>query len=184
MFIPLVLFVGANAALANGAAVLRNRDTETVGQLFAYGADIEGLPVFYGDGVAYIGNSAPSGIDVARNVTFYHPSSSNMSLIADPTESVNAWPSPALYVNDAPDTFAPVGFIDSESSKNATTETNFLIFGSVVSYEDSSGTLHSQFYATSTSVNGTYKLMWNTNNTFEADSTPVVLKNLSPPSIP
>lgn len=40
-----------------------------VGQVYAYGANISGLPVFYADTKAYIGDVAPPNASVATNIS-------------------------------------------------------------------------------------------------------------------
>lgn len=54
--------VALAAAASMGAAA-------DVGTVRAYGPDIDGRELYYGDKVAYLGNPAPEGLDVVTPVT-------------------------------------------------------------------------------------------------------------------
>ncbi|KAF2231012.1 hypothetical protein EV356DRAFT_535836 [Viridothelium virens] len=180
-FVILLSFI---AALAVGASKIEQRDALTIGRLYGYGTNIGGLPLFYGDGIAYLGKNAPSNVSLAMNVTFLHPSSSNMSVIADPLNSnTTILTPPSLFINAAPNAVEPAGFITLDNTTNSTTETDFTIFGSALYFKNSSGPIQAQFYASPTDTDGTYVLKWNTNNIVESNSVPVTLKNIAPPSI-
>jgi len=43
--------------------------SSSLGQFYAYGTDIPGLPLFCGDGIAYIGTQSPPRVANATNVT-------------------------------------------------------------------------------------------------------------------
>ena len=55
--------------LTTARAVLRERATTLVGTLYGYGANITGLPLFYGDGIAYLGDQPPVDIAAVSNMT-------------------------------------------------------------------------------------------------------------------
>ncbi|KAL9084161.1 MAG: hypothetical protein Q9165_008209 [Trypethelium subeluteriae] len=172
------------AALTVGASKIDKRDALTIGRLYGYGTNISGLPLFYGDGVAYLGQNAPSSVSTAMNLTFLHPSTSNKSVIADPLDSntTDSTP-PSLFINAVPNAVEPAGFITVDNTTNSTTETDFIIFGSALYFKNSSGPIQAQFYASPTDTDGTYVLKWNTNNIVESDSVPVTVKNIAPPAI-
>lgn len=49
--------------------IQRRAEAKPLGQIFAYGANITGLPLFVADGAAYLGNVTLSPILTASNVT-------------------------------------------------------------------------------------------------------------------
>lgn len=56
--------------LVQAEPVLQKRaDTQALGQIFAYGTNITGLPLFVADGTAYLGNVTLSPLSTASNVT-------------------------------------------------------------------------------------------------------------------
>lgn len=82
----LAALLGLGATIAAAYPAVEARATTSIGQLYAYGTNMSGLPVFYGDGrlfvlelgfiqliaragIAYIGNAIPSNVSVATNVT-------------------------------------------------------------------------------------------------------------------
>ena len=111
----------------------------------------------------------------------YHPSSSNDSVVGNPLTTTAGWISPSLAINAAPGAVDPAGFITSTNATNSTTETQFILFGKALYYKSSSGTIESQFYAAPTDTDGTYTVLWNTDNSVQENSTPIILKNTAPP---
>lgn len=112
----------------------------------------------------------------------YHPSDSNNSVVGEPTTTATDWVPPSFIINDAPGAIDPAGFITSTNTTNSTIETQFVVFGHALYYKSSSGTIQSQFYAAPADVAGTYTLLWNSDNSVQETSTPVILKNLAPPT--
>ncbi|KAI9836050.1 MAG: hypothetical protein M1819_001661 [Sarea resinae] len=166
--------------------------------LYAYGSDIEGLPIFYGDGVAYTGYATPPNVSQALNVTCQHNvlSFSSSSLTApvapapndstafqiSPNSSANWTSKPRLAINIAPDAFDPVKFL----SPNATLSddqiaSGFRIYGKDLAYlNSSSGKLQEAFWASNTSQSGAWVLRWNVGGQSHDGSVPVVVKTMAP----
>ncbi|KAL3424484.1 hypothetical protein PVAG01_03765 [Phlyctema vagabunda] len=163
-----------------GSAVpLHRRETFTNITLYAYGTNISGLPILYGDGLAYIGAEESSNLSSLTweisntgtepwNVTTSDGSNSNSSTAA------------SFYIIDDGTSFAAAGFL----SANTTTTTNmsttgFSMFGGqVIHIADSM--YEAQFWAQATAQDGVWSLMWNADGSTQVDSVPVAVKTLPP----
>jgi len=69
LFTKLLAALSVTTCLVDARAVPTERTTTSVGSLYGYGTNITGLRLFYGDGIAFLGQSVPDGVSVATNVT-------------------------------------------------------------------------------------------------------------------
>ncbi|KFY81323.1 hypothetical protein V500_11531 [Pseudogymnoascus sp. VKM F-4518 (FW-2643)] len=157
--------------------------------LYAYGRNITGLTVFYGDSLAYIGTTPPSGASVASNITFSTTDTTSETATWNITSTNSVFSTtPSLYIVPTNNTFSQVGFYNSSNNSSLPTggvTTGFFLFGNYLSYIASDGTMQQQFWAQATDINGTWKLMWNAGGEggVTADGymiTPVSIKNRAP----
>lgn len=71
LFNTLTLFtslLGLTSAVALRKGAINKRAAET-SALYAYGQNISGLEIFYGDGLAYIGYTRPTWLTSTSNIT-------------------------------------------------------------------------------------------------------------------
>ncbi|KAF7905781.1 hypothetical protein EAF00_000060 [Botryotinia globosa] len=188
---PLLFLFGGMTA---SAAVLQKRDTSSTDsfQLYAYGTGIGGLPVYYSDGNAFIGNTVPAGSKVNADITFtptsstewiVTPSSSNVTLSNTTTS--------ALVINPSSDGLTNVGFtgavvgnsttkgLSASTAGNGTTK-GFIAFGNWAMWKDpSTEKIVSNFYATPV-CDGVWQLMWNGEEIYDGSSISVAVRKIAP----
>ncbi|KAH8882068.1 hypothetical protein GQ53DRAFT_886052 [Thozetella sp. PMI_491] len=157
-------------ALGDAAAMGRVAARDTT-QVYAYGTDIPGLPLYAGsDGLAYISNS--SDVTGLAALTWSIDSTGERPWNATNTNSTMA----SLYMITASDSFAQVGFLNSSTTAPSSAVTKgFVTYGSYIMYLDGD-TYVSEFWAQTTDSTGVWALMWNQNGTAQVDSVPVSLK--------
>ncbi|EME47348.1 hypothetical protein DOTSEDRAFT_166318 [Dothistroma septosporum NZE10] len=148
-------------------------------QFYGYGSGIKGLPLFYSDGTAYLGRSAPSHAAVATNITLVQ-NASDKSFTANPTNtsitSAGNWTSPTLFVDNSEGAFAAAGFASVANS--SITNTGFEVWGTLLVWISTSGDITTKWYAEPIdSQNLTYVLKWNVDNVWTDTATPVVIKS-------
>ena len=68
VFLPL-LVLPLLSALSGASFIKQRRAASSEFSLYAYGDGVDGLPVFYGDGIAYIGDAPPPSVSSSMNVT-------------------------------------------------------------------------------------------------------------------
>ncbi|KAK4546389.1 hypothetical protein LTR36_002066 [Oleoguttula mirabilis] len=175
----LLAALSAVASIVHARAVVAERDTTSIGELYGYATNISGLPLFYGDGVAYIGNVRPQNISFATNVTFAEV---DEQLVASPTNLTlttdGNWTTPRLFIDQTAGAFDSAGF--TTSSNTTVTTTGFTLFGTLLVWESTAGLLESKWYATPTDQEGLWYLKWNVDNVLAMSAVPLVLKNLAP----
>ncbi|KAJ6088584.1 hypothetical protein N7486_009845 [Penicillium sp. IBT 16267x] len=168
----------------------RQTDGSTFG-LYAYGDNINGLPVFYADGLAQIGDASHSTATTAKNVYFtYNPTNSNTwiahvnnTLPDITTRAFNANAPKFGSVADSPSTLLlsltqtnststtnPVGFITPGNSGGKIVDT-FAEYSFNVLLKES----NARFYGRPTG-NGTYALLWST--VTDNQNIPLLLKTI------
>ncbi|TVY29639.1 hypothetical protein LHYA1_G001017 [Lachnellula hyalina] len=186
-----MLFTSFTALLAlaglSSAATTKRATVSTT--LFAYGAGTNGAPVFYSDGLAYIGQTgfaSPNGTQT--NITF----------AIDRTSTTTPWPITAnstsvtfnstldLYIVPTNGTFTQVGFAANSSVPTGGVTTGFGWYGKSVAYAASDSDYQLRFWATNTTTTGIYALYWN-DNTATSDTPegafPVAIKSTPPPTV-
>lgn len=83
-FIAAVVTLSSLLGIALAEPIRQKRaDSTPLGQIYAYGNNISGFPVFQASGVVYIGNVSTSTISGAANVTCKLIESSTQSMIAN-----------------------------------------------------------------------------------------------------
>ncbi|KAM3084157.1 hypothetical protein ACMFMG_001743 [Clarireedia jacksonii] len=168
---PLLLIYGA---LTASAATINKRDAF---HLYAYGTGIGGLPVYYSDGLAYVGNSVPNGSKVHTNITFT-PATNNDWVITPTSSNVTISNSPVLYIEPSTFSLTNVGFTDIGKGETS----GFLLFGNWAMWKGyDSKQLASNFYATPVEgCDGVFSLMWNEGQQDDGISISVAVRKLAP----
>ncbi|RDW79787.1 hypothetical protein BP6252_04425 [Coleophoma cylindrospora] len=171
------------------ARTVEKRTSRTV-SLYAYGGATNGAPVFYDNGMAYIGWQPESSTDTtATNITFTVDSSDTTvpwTIAANRTGQSNTTSpfsgSPMLYIVPTSGAFEQAGFVtNSSSAPTGAVTTGFAWFGTSVAYAASETDYQLMFTAVETGTDNLWKLYWNVNGTRYANSTAVTLKS-TPPS--
>lgn len=149
--------------------------------LYAYGTNITGLPVFYMDSLAYIGYRIPNDLNNATNITFTMNNTSlytqkNLTSGGSGTFSGE----PRLQIDTTTDATAQSSFTADEDDTTTNTTTNFRFLGTDLYWENSDGTLQANFWATTTSMENIWKLIWNEPNDKLEDGTTVVVQTTPP----
>lgn len=89
--------------------------------------------------------------------------------------SANLTDNPMLYIDTASGATAPSGFTANGTLGYSTT--NFKVLGNAVYWQDTNGNeLLSSFWATTTDMDGVYRLVWNQPNEVLTDSVPVTVQ--------
>jgi hypothetical protein len=68
MFLESALIASTLCGLSSARSLIKQRDTVDTA-LFAYGTNVSGAPIIYGDGLAWLGFEVPDWLTVATNVT-------------------------------------------------------------------------------------------------------------------
>ncbi|KAF1963349.1 hypothetical protein CC80DRAFT_541284 [Byssothecium circinans] len=85
-------------------------------KLYAYGTKMKsGLRLFYGDGQAYIGHSAPTFVKEAVKITLTKPENST-EFVAAPDTAMKWESQPIMYINTTEGAMNPVGFIKNNET--------------------------------------------------------------------
>ncbi|KAA8569551.1 hypothetical protein MFRU_004g03040 [Monilinia fructicola] len=190
----LLTLAGLSAATPSPSDTLNERDTTaaTVSGLgiYAYGSDINGQPVFYSDGNAYIGSVAPPGAGESVNITFSttDPTSTTSvwSISANTTSDNGTLPFPnnslSFYIVPTNGSFERAGFGSSNTTLPTGSVTEgFVLYGKQIAYKTSAGELELQFWAAATNATGVWGLYWNSAGSAIDGAFPVVLKTTAPP---
>ncbi|KAI5794995.1 hypothetical protein EDC01DRAFT_787847 [Geopyxis carbonaria] len=168
---------GLAAAGATGSVQnYRRATTDDSFQLYAYGTNISGLSIFYGDGLAYIGNMSPPTLDIATNVTFM-PSPKNETIwAATPVNSSVAAKEWTFYID--PPT-GNIGFVNSTGgAPDGAITTGFGFYGHNAIHVDANGGVNTLFWAAPMAgVEGTWRLLWNVS---DDGNIPVAVKDMAP----
>ncbi|KAF3009731.1 hypothetical protein E8E13_009198 [Curvularia kusanoi] len=161
---------------------MRKRAIPSDFALFGYGPGpgLGGLPLFYADGYAYIGDASQSNSSDAANVAFTRGTdnvwigSPNKTSMADP--SAADWSNVTFYVPDNTTSDKRVGFLASDASTDGAIETGFFFYGSTAVLIGETGTLESSFNALQVS-DRVWRLYWNDTSSGQI---PIVLRNAAP----
>jgi len=163
---------------------------DTAFKMYAYGIDIPGLEVIYGDGLAYLvanGSSVPSTISRHMSVTFGPTisSSGTWEVQQDGTATGSPPSRASLYIDPTTGSIEPVGFADSAThtlpDKAVTTGMGF--FGSSMAYSDpTTGKVTAQFWAKMMEKDRLWVLIWNTDGKYQANCVPARCWTGRPPS--
>ncbi|KAF2799929.1 hypothetical protein K505DRAFT_229909 [Melanomma pulvis-pyrius CBS 109.77] len=147
--------------------------------LYAYGKGIEpGLQLFYGDGQAYLGSSAPSFVSQAVNVS----SGEDAEFVATPNRTVDGWSAePTLFIDLTEGANNPIGFVKkNESLGSGSTVSGFGLYGGWAFHKDDGGPIAMKFLASPTNETGIYLVKWNAGATRADDDVPISLRTLAP----
>ncbi|KAE8449617.1 hypothetical protein EG329_007947 [Mollisiaceae sp. DMI_Dod_QoI] len=179
MYLSKTFFV-LHLLTALGSAVPHSKRTVTSGiQLYAYGTNISGLPLYYGnsDGLVYIANNPPS---TYSNLTWTVDSTGSLPWNATISNSSQVG---TFYIVNDNSTYASAGFNSQNSTTNVTgtTTSGFALFGGQVVFIDDS-IYEAQFWAQTTVTADVWSLKWNAEGTSQENSTPVVIKKTAPAS--
>ncbi|KAA8899146.1 hypothetical protein FN846DRAFT_1023349 [Sphaerosporella brunnea] len=173
----------ALGAFASAATLEHKRDAATGTSLYAYGTNVSGINVFYGDGLAYTGTTIPDWINVASNVTFNFDSTDTKVPWTITSNTSTAITGSQLYVIPTSGKFQQVGFVASNGTAPTGAATSgFTWFGTMLAYSESSSNMEMKFWASPTNTSGVWALMWNADGTTDGTSVPVVLKR-TPPTV-
>ncbi|KAH8697450.1 hypothetical protein BGW36DRAFT_427412 [Talaromyces proteolyticus] len=153
--------------LVTSSFALVTRSTPEVGEkfgLYAYGDSLGGVPLFYADGKAFVGDSSNSTSSSIYNVTFERTSASSSSpWLANPNGTTAAdtnWSEKMLYIPSSSASSDQIGFISNAGDNEITT--GFVFYGQSVMVETAPGDYSTSFYVRPSSQGeGIYSLLWN-----------------------
>ncbi|KAF4629955.1 hypothetical protein G7Y89_g8183 [Cudoniella acicularis] len=170
----------AIAGLSNASLIKHKRDTGI--SLYAYGSDTNGAPVFYSEGLAYIGQK---GLDDVTRVQ------TNITFGGDSSDSSVPWPIYAnsstvtfnetlyMYILPSSGAFSQVGFATNSSLPDGAVDTGFAWFGTSVAYAASESDYELMFWGLNTTTDGVYGLYWN-GGAITDGAFPITLKSTPP----
>jgi len=174
-------------ASALGVLIFGNLVAADSFSLYAYGTGFAG-PVFYADGLAYVGSKAPTGTTTASNITFT-PSTSNAKIwlasLESPLISQSGSSAAAasasdsvFYIDPSSGAFNQSGFAPVAQVPDDAEYEGWLFYGNYVEWlPGDEGTLLAQFWGLE--IEGeedVWKLMWNSDSKDYEGAVPVVVK--------
>ncbi|KAL4923142.1 uncharacterized protein BDV17DRAFT_277928 [Aspergillus undulatus] len=179
----LLLFAVSCAAVFSDAHPLEERQGPAIADAFniyAYGEGISGLPIFYADGAAQLGDPSLSTAEVVQDVYFTVSETSPNTWIAHPNRTVSGFAeapfeSVVFTLPPADASGENVSFEAPSSSLLSTNEaTAFDVYGNYVLL---SGGRTGNFYAVSTDTQGVWGLVWSAES---SQDVAVTLRTIAP----
>jgi hypothetical protein len=176
----LLLLALGLAASTSASPVPQSPSATAPFKLWAFGSGaFSGYPVFYLNGLAYVGQppTADSLNETAINIT---PMSSDTTKWAcEPSDTSISWKAP-YYFYIIPDSgFTSVGFTTTSDLPAGATTTSFSFVEDQVFWTSPDGDLESAFWVSPVSSQ-LWQLNWNADGTNESGSVPVSLKKRGP----
>ncbi|KAL4972379.1 hypothetical protein BDW66DRAFT_144424 [Aspergillus desertorum] len=142
--------------------------------LYAYGEGISGLPVFYADGKAQIGDPKLSSAKVTEEVYFTVSSASPNTWIAHPKKETASFTSVVLALPSGGSRAGDVVFKPETSQLvESDTASVFSFYGNYVLINAAGA----NFYAEKTDVDGVWDLVWSDS---ESGYTAITLRTMAP----
>ncbi|KAF2807958.1 uncharacterized protein BDZ99DRAFT_464860 [Mytilinidion resinicola] len=183
LLIHIISFMVCAGLLASASTLkLRADDASHTFSLYAYGTDITpGLPLFYGDGKAYIGTSTPSWLSEGVNITLTSTDDDTTFVAAPSSSSTNWTTTPMMYIDTTSDAFQPVGFTSTNSSlSDGQVTSGFGLYGGWAMHLADDGTVEMGFYAVETNVTDVYEVLWNAATATPTTGTAIALRTIAP----
>ncbi|KAF7188198.1 hypothetical protein HII31_10483 [Pseudocercospora fuligena] len=148
----------------------------SLGQIYAFGANMSGTPVFFRHSVAYIGNLSLTGVS-GTYATFTQENDTH--LIAIPSDS-SSWNASYLAIN-ATSGAEDVAILVADSNDASLSTTGFMHYGAFIAWLADCGVLEMNWYAQKTDVIGVWALKWAADGwtTDIENSYAIVLRTLS-----
>ncbi|ORY70449.1 uncharacterized protein BCR38DRAFT_481584 [Pseudomassariella vexata] len=149
--------------------------------LYGYGEGLGGLPVYYDNGIAYIGEVSFVNSSQAAQVAFTEGTTST-TLVANPNNTAagtNAtWSNLTYFLPGTTNTDHQTGFASNVSASDVTT--GFTFYGKTLLNKDTSGSLQSLWYAVQNTDDINYQLKWNSTGADEDGAISIVLRSVEP----
>jgi len=148
---------------------------------YGYGGSLGGVPMAYNNGYAYLSTSSAQNSSLPQvyftpgtdNSTNFVAHSNTTATPGAKTLSSNTLAIPRTGVSSR-----QVGFVNGTSTTDLQVAPVILYGGTVLVQQDSG--LQSLFYASTTSRDGVWEIMWNPENPNESTLTPLTLRILPP----
>ncbi|KAG9187947.1 hypothetical protein G6011_01870 [Alternaria panax] len=164
----------------------RKRDVSSSAtfQLYAYGDGFGGLPLYYVDGLAYIGDPSVANSSEAAVVIF--SMDSNHHFIGNPNvtdgDVAPSWSNVTLFVPEPSSGDKRVGFLPpNDGTGNTTTHTSgFAFYGSTAMLHGDDGSISTAFSSIKSQKTGMYELFWNDTE----GAIPLTLRRTAPSNRP
>ncbi|CAN9473369.1 unnamed protein product [Alternaria alternata] len=175
--------LAASSPLVVLGARKRDASPSSTFQLYAYSDRFGGLPLFYADGLAYLGNPSLSNSSDAAVVIF--TTDSDHHFVGNPNVTAGSvapsWSNVTLFVPEPSSGSKRVGFLPpNDGTGNATTHTSgFAFYGSTAMLYGDDGSIATSFSGIQ-SENGIYELFWNDTE----GTTPLTLRKQAPSNPP
>ncbi|KAM3065647.1 hypothetical protein ACMFMG_011356 [Clarireedia jacksonii] len=161
------------------AAPHDKRTTLKDATLYAYGLNMSGQPILFGneDSLAYINTASPTNLTSMLSWTI-----DTSGTVPWNATVVNGTASGEFYIVNDGSSHKAAGFATSNATlpTNATT-IGFSLFGGQVVFIDAGSRFLSQFWAVEAS-NGLWLLTWNSDGKPQDNSVPVIVKTTPPTS--
>ncbi|CAG5138702.1 uncharacterized protein ALTATR162_LOCUS423 [Alternaria atra] len=149
-------------------------------QLYAYSDDFGGLPLFYADGLAYVGD--PSQVNNSDAAVVIFTTNSDHHFVGNPNTTLSnttpSWSNVTLFVPEAASGDKRVGFLPpNDGTGNTTTHTSgFAFYGSTAMLYGDDGGIVTSFSGSKLQGSDVYELFWN-----DTDGTvPLTLRRIAP----
>ncbi|KAL3469803.1 hypothetical protein BJX99DRAFT_240630 [Aspergillus californicus] len=131
--------------------------------LYAYGDEIGGFPLYYSEGTAVVSKNKP------ENTTAVSFTKSNGGLVGNPNATSSStdpsFSDAVLFIPGPDSTSHEIGFVnDTDSNKRSDgseVTTSFVWYGHSLFVEDEAGEMTSLFSIKKSDLGGQYSLLWN-----------------------
>ncbi|KAH6871204.1 hypothetical protein B0T10DRAFT_568447 [Thelonectria olida] len=171
--------------MASGSTVPRASQPDSF-QIYGYGADIGGLPLFYSGGNAYFGdytlvddNEAAPVVFTASDTTWL--GSPNATVFSN-SSSVPSWSNKTFAVPSSSSSTHEVGFVNGTTNSSSFLTDGFTFYGTFILVSGSNGELESLWYALPSDTDGIYALEWNSTSDSTDGKILLTLKRTPPSS--
>ncbi|KAI0481953.1 hypothetical protein GGR56DRAFT_162806 [Xylariaceae sp. FL0804] len=179
MLLHTVLVASGLPAVLAGAPALFKRAPTGDFNLYAYGEDMGGLPLFYSKGLAYVGHVASANDSDAAAVSFVYGTDTSLTGSPNATATSHTWSNVSLVVPSASSTSDAVVFANSNTTSDGET-TDYTFYGAFLMRRDSSGSMVSSWYAAPADVDGVWSLNWDSDDSETDGAVEIALKTTKP----
>jgi len=176
-----VLLLGLMSSVAAVAVPQATPKQGQTFQLFAYGnGGFSGYPVFYHDGMAYVGLPPSSGTTTDTSITFTTDQSNPTSWSVAPNNDSLSFTDPTHFYIVPSGAMTSTGFAIDGAAPSGAVTSGFGFMGTQVIYTTSSGDVLANFWVTPTGTENLWQLKWNAQGSDEPGSTPATVKKVGP----
>ncbi|KAH8648703.1 hypothetical protein BX600DRAFT_518062 [Xylariales sp. PMI_506] len=157
-------------------------------ELYAYGEGFGGLPVFYWNGLAYLGNASLANDTEAATVIFSRSSSDSTTMVGSPIIQPGqgspspSWSNVTYYIPADGSATHQTGFnsADTSDGSDSIITDGFVFYGGTAAWEADNGQLETMWYAVPFEDTEIWMLNWDQAGDAADDKVGVSLRTVMP----